>query len=78
VLLNSLAAASARAESPACLTFDDSDTHRPSAVRGLVIRGQGSVRPVDSHASELRLTPERISFWDGYRSATTTPFTVAS
>jgi hypothetical protein len=64
------ALADAPREGPAAICIDATDGARPTAKRGVMLRGPGRISPVRSGAATVALTPERVTYWRGFETRT--------
>src|SRR5579884_3643906 len=65
-------AAGAARRAPACVTFHNSDSLRPSGFRGVILRGEGHVLRRGAGRTAVAVDAERVSWWSGFRSGTAT------
>jgi hypothetical protein len=54
----------------ACLTLHSSESRRPSAFRGVILRGEGRVTRRGPVRTSVAVAAERVSWWSGFRSGT--------
>jgi hypothetical protein len=64
---------SSASRAPACVTFHNSESRRPSGFRGVVLRGEGHVVRRGATHTTVDVAAERVSWWSGFRSGTSTP-----
>jgi hypothetical protein len=64
------ALADAPREGPAAVCIDATDGRRPTAKRGVMLRGPGRISPARSGAATVALTPERVTYWRGFETRT--------
>ncbi|HXA29313.1 MAG TPA: pyridoxamine 5'-phosphate oxidase family protein [Candidatus Angelobacter sp.] len=57
---------------PACVTFHNSESERPSGFRGVVLRGEGRVVRRGAARTTVDVAAERVSWWSGFRAGTST------
>jgi hypothetical protein len=55
---------------PACVTFHNSESIRPSRFRGVILRGPGRVVRRGATRTTVAVATERVSWWSGFRSGT--------
>ncbi len=65
-----LDAAGGGTRAPACITFHNSESPRPSGFRGVILRGEGRVQRRGAARSVVSVAAERVSWWSGFRSGT--------
>jgi hypothetical protein len=65
-----LDAAGTAAHAPACVTFHNSESPRPSGFRGVILRGEGRVVRRGPQRTTVALAAERVSWWSGFRAGT--------
>jgi hypothetical protein len=64
-----LAAVAAALPGRACITLHDSRSHRPDRKVGMMLRGWARVAGHDGPETGVALTPERITHWSGFGTA---------
>ena len=65
-----LDAAGTAGHAPACVTFHNSESLRPSGFRGVILRGEGRVVRRGPQRSTVAVAAERVSWWSGFRAGT--------